>query len=207
MTRNRPVTSRSRTASCVMLWRSSGRKSGEAIEIAFFSELTYDEVAGKVESTPRNHQARIRSGLGKLRQDARQDIEGHMNSKSDQHDCENTWTWCSCTPCSLSRRANSRRGSSYLRVCECRQEMETLRPIIGSFVPWPTDVLRPLLLYGDALRSESQRRQEGASAPSSQLLAKTRMGRSGACISVKLLATDTEKNRVSMLVRLAPGTD
>ncbi|HKC94453.1 MAG TPA: hypothetical protein VKB81_10605, partial [Nitrospira sp.] len=25
----------------------------------------------------------------------------------------------------------------------CRQELETLRPIIGSFISWPTDVLRP----------------------------------------------------------------
>ena len=26
---------------------------------------------------------------------------------------------------------------------DCRQEIETLRPIVSSFVGWPTDVLRP----------------------------------------------------------------
>jgi hypothetical protein len=26
---------------------------------------------------------------------------------------------------------------------DCRQEVETLRPIVGAFVSWPTDVLRP----------------------------------------------------------------
>ena len=25
---------------------------------------------------------------------------------------------------------------------ECRHELETLRPIVGAFVAWPTDVLR-----------------------------------------------------------------
>jgi len=34
---------------------------------------------------------------------------------------------------------------------ECRQEMETLRPIIGAFVGWPTDVLRPSASLWDRL--------------------------------------------------------
>src|SRR5512133_3391930 len=33
---------------------------------------------------------------------------------------------------------------AHLSACaECRQEMEALRPIVGAFVSWPTDVLRP----------------------------------------------------------------
>src|SRR5947207_13933647 len=33
---------------------------------------------------------------------------------------------------------------SQISSCEdCRQEIETLRPIVRSFVGWPTDVLRP----------------------------------------------------------------
>jgi len=33
---------------------------------------------------------------------------------------------------------------AHISVCaECRQELETLRPIVDAFVAWPTDVLRP----------------------------------------------------------------
>jgi anti-sigma factor ChrR (cupin superfamily) len=33
---------------------------------------------------------------------------------------------------------------AHLSMCEeCRREIETLQPIIGTFVSWPTDVLRP----------------------------------------------------------------
>src|SRR5229473_4053928 len=33
---------------------------------------------------------------------------------------------------------------AHLSSCpQCRRELETLRPIIDSFVSWPTDVLRP----------------------------------------------------------------
>src|SRR5258706_14248852 len=33
---------------------------------------------------------------------------------------------------------------AHVSACmDCRQEMETLRPIVDAFVSWPTDVLRP----------------------------------------------------------------
>jgi hypothetical protein len=38
---------------------------------------------------------------------------------------------------------------------DCQKEIETLRPIVGAFVGWSTDVLRPNH-YGDDWRSESQ---------------------------------------------------
>src|SRR5437899_11483473 len=41
---------------------------------------------------------------------------------------------------------------AHLSMCpDCRQEMETLRPIIGAFVSWPTDVLRPTESVWDSL--------------------------------------------------------
>jgi len=41
---------------------------------------------------------------------------------------------------------------AHLSMCpDCRQEMETLRPIIGAFVSWPTDVLRPTESVWDRL--------------------------------------------------------
>ena len=35
-------------------------------------------------------------------------------------------------------------AEAHISSCtECQQELETLRPIVGSFVSWPTDVVRP----------------------------------------------------------------
>ena len=76
MTRNRPATSRSRTASCVMPWRSSGRKSERRSKPHFFAELTYDEVAAKLNQPLGTIKARIRSGLGKLRQTLGRTLKG-----------------------------------------------------------------------------------------------------------------------------------
>src|SRR2546426_4781692 len=86
--------------------------------------------------------------------------------------------------------------------------METLRPIIGSFVSWPTDVLRPSVsLWGRlAQRIAEETGEEPVLSPSQQP-AKPEWEEAAPGISCKLLATDTEKNRVSMLVRLAPGAE
>lgn len=98
---------------------------------------------------------------------------------------------------------------AHIRACpECRHEMETLRPIIESFVSWPTDVLRPSASLWDRL---SQRiaaetgRAPVPAAPRGEAQPEWKEVAPG--ISCKLLATDTEKNRVSMLVRLAPGAE
>jgi len=48
----------------------------EAIETAFFAELTYDEVAAKLRQPLGTIKARIRSGLGKLRQTLGRTLKG-----------------------------------------------------------------------------------------------------------------------------------
>ena len=91
---------------------------------------------------------------------------------------------------------------------DCQQEMKTLRPLIGSFVSWPTDVLRPSAsLWGPLAQRIAEETGKEPVFPPSQLPAKPDWEEAAPGISCKLLATDTEKNRVSMLVRLAPGTD
>jgi anti-sigma factor ChrR (cupin superfamily) len=90
----------------------------------------------------------------------------------------------------------------------CRQEIETLRPIIGSFVSWPTDVLRPSVSLWERLAQRiAEETGKEPVLPPSELPAKPEWEEVAPGISCKLLATDMEKNRVSMLVRLAPGTD
>jgi anti-sigma factor ChrR (cupin superfamily) len=98
---------------------------------------------------------------------------------------------------------------AHLATCAaCRQEMEALRPIVESFVSWPTDVLRPSASLWDRLAQRiaaETGEQPVLSAPERWTEAEWKEVAPG--IVCKLLATDTEKNRVSMLVRLAPGTD
>jgi quercetin dioxygenase-like cupin family protein len=90
---------------------------------------------------------------------------------------------------------------------ECQQELQTLRPVIGAFVSWPTDVLRPAESLWERLArriaGETGREPLGPAAgraePEWEAVAPG--------ISCKLLATDSQKGRVSMLVRLAPGAE
>jgi len=91
---------------------------------------------------------------------------------------------------------------------ECREELAALLPVIGSFVSWPTDVLRPPTPLWDRLarRIAAEVGQEPVPA-ASRGLAGAEWQEVAPGISVKLLATDAETRRVSMLVRLAPGTD
>ena len=96
---------------------------------------------------------------------------------------------------------------AHLAACtDCRQEMESLRPIVAAFVSWPTDVLRP----ADSLWERVARRigKEADGAPIGRapaLRVESEWDEPAPGIFCKLLATDTERNRVSMLVRLAPG--
>jgi anti-sigma factor ChrR (cupin superfamily) len=91
---------------------------------------------------------------------------------------------------------------------ECREELDALHSVIGSFVSWPTDVLRPPMhLWGRlAQRLAAETGQEPVS-PAARRPAEAEWEEVAPGISVKLLATDAENGRVSMLVRLAPGTD
>jgi anti-sigma factor ChrR (cupin superfamily) len=91
---------------------------------------------------------------------------------------------------------------------DCRQEMETLRPIVDSFVSWPIDVLRPSASLWERLARRIAAETGGEPVvPSPHRGAEPEWEESAPGISFKLLATDTETKRVSMLVRLAPGTD
>jgi anti-sigma factor ChrR (cupin superfamily) len=90
----------------------------------------------------------------------------------------------------------------------CRQELETLRPVADSFVFWPADVLRPQASLQDRL----ERRIAGETGRNS-VLPKARTWDEppweevAPGIFCKLMATDSKRHRVSMLVRLLPGVE
>ena len=86
--------------------------------------------------------------------------------------------------------------------------MLRLRPVIEAFVSWPTDVLRPATSLWDRLAQRiavETGEERVVSRPPPWAEPEWKDVAPG--ISCKLLATDTASNRVSMLVRLAPGTD
>ena len=91
---------------------------------------------------------------------------------------------------------------------ECRQEMETLRPIVGSFVSWPTDLLRPPpSLWGRlAHRIAKETGKEPMLRPPEQS-SKLQWEEVAPGICIKILASDAEKDRATALVRLDPGFD
>ena len=96
---------------------------------------------------------------------------------------------------------------AHVSTCsDCRQELESLRPIVDSFASWPTDVLRPSTrLWGRlAQRIAAETGVPPVSSePSGWVEPPWEEVAPG--ISCKLLATDEERAVVSMLVRLAPG--
>jgi anti-sigma factor ChrR (cupin superfamily) len=100
---------------------------------------------------------------------------------------------------------------AHLASCpDCQREVASLRPIIDRFVSWPTDVLRPTtsLQARLALRIAEQTGKEPVlpqSRQGEQTWSEPEWEQVAPGIECKLLATDTERHRVSMLVRLAPG--
>jgi anti-sigma factor ChrR (cupin superfamily) len=89
---------------------------------------------------------------------------------------------------------------------DCRRELESLRPIVDRFVSWPTDVLRPStsLQARLALRIAGETGKEPMVPPTPQW-SEPEWEQVAPGIECKLLATDGQRHRVSMLVRLAAG--
>ena len=98
---------------------------------------------------------------------------------------------------------------AHLHGCpECQRELDDLRSVVAGFTAWPTDVLRPPRplwsrlaerIGGDPTASEPPRTPAaGAGLDWKEV---------GPGIFCKLLAVDRQRAIVSMLVRLAPGTD
>jgi anti-sigma factor ChrR (cupin superfamily) len=98
---------------------------------------------------------------------------------------------------------------AHLAECaHCRQDVEAIRLAIATVGDQPADVLRPSASLWERLT-----RRVAAEAGQAPLSATGPDGGEpqwedvGSGITVALLATDRETDRVSMLVRLAPGAD
>jgi quercetin dioxygenase-like cupin family protein len=110
---------------------------------------------------------------------------------------------------------------SHIGTCfDCHQLVESLRRVVDSFAFWPTEVLRPSKPLWPRLAKRIGLEQrigieqgiaieagEEPALPAQWQWQEPKWEEVAPGIQCKLLATDTEKNRVSMLVRLAPGVE
>ena len=97
-------------------------------------------------------------------------------------------------------------AEAHIAACpDCRRELESLRPVVNQFVAWPTDVLRPTTsLQARLAHRIAEESGKQPVLPPARAWSEPEWERVAPGIECKLLATDTERHRVSMLVRLAP---
>lgn len=98
---------------------------------------------------------------------------------------------------------------AHMATCEqCGEEFEALRPLISSFAAWPIDVLRPSTSIWERLleRIDSEVSRNPPPATRRDWL-EPDWEQAAPGISCKLLATNPEQDRVTMLVQLAPGVE
>jgi anti-sigma factor ChrR (cupin superfamily) len=98
-------------------------------------------------------------------------------------------------------------AQAHIAACpRCQGEVQRLRPVVDRFVLWPVDVLRPTAPLQMRL---AQRIAEETGTPPvpppPRQWSELDWEQVAPGIECKLLATDRERQRVSMLVRLAPG--
>jgi anti-sigma factor ChrR (cupin superfamily) len=97
-------------------------------------------------------------------------------------------------------------AKAHIASCsDCQQELTVLGPAIASLALWPTDVLRPAPLAARLARRIAEETGVDPVLPPAAQWSEPEWEHVAPGIECKLLATDAERHRVSMLVRLAPG--
>jgi anti-sigma factor ChrR (cupin superfamily) len=129
-----------------------------------------------------------------------------MSARPDPHRCAQSEVTCAHALGALPEDEIPA-AEAHIAACPvCRREFESLRAVTERFAAWPKDVLRP----ASALQARLARRiaaEAGtdAAAPPGLRWPEPEWEEVASGIECKLLATDSERQRVSMLVRLAPG--
>ena len=128
----------------------------------------------------------------------------------DRDRCEQSEVTCAYAAQALAASEIAAAEAHIASCPDCQRELESLRPVVDRFVSWPTDVLRPTpsLQARLALRIAEETGKEPVLPPArqgEQTWSEPEWEAVAPGIACKLLATDTQRHRVSMLVRLAPG--
>ena len=127
-------------------------------------------------------------------------------SPSDKHRCEKNELTCAYA-LEILPASEVAAAEAHIASCAyCKDELESLRPVIERFVSWPTDVLRPSSSVQMRLAIRIAEETGGRPVlPLAEQSSEPEWEQVAPGIECKLLATDTERRRVTMLVRLAPG--
>ena len=89
---------------------------------------------------------------------------------------------------------------------DCQREVESLRPVVHRFVSWPTDVLRPTTSLQARLAFRiAEETGKATRAADGAAVVRAGMGTGRARDRMQTARDRHGKDRVSMLVRLAPG--
>ena len=129
-----------------------------------------------------------------------------MSSRPNLNHCEMSELTCAYALQALPTGEVTETEEHIASCPDCQREVESLRSVLDSFVSWPTDVLRPTtsLQARLALRIAGETGAQPV-LPSVSQWSEPEWEQVSPGIECKLLATDSERHRVSMLVRLAPG--
>lgn len=131
-----------------------------------------------------------------------------MNSESETHSQEHSDLVVLYVLRALPAREIAAVEAQISSCEDCRHEIETLRPIVRSFVGWSTDVLRPPESLWDRLATRiANETGTPPFVPPLETPIKPEWEEAAPGIHVKILATNAANDTVSMLVRLDPGTD
>ena len=129
-----------------------------------------------------------------------------MSPSANLNPCEQSEATCAYALEALPA-SEAAAAKAHVASCpDCQREVDSLRPVLDRFPAWPADVLRPAAsLQGRlALRIASETGKPPVPPPERQW-SEPDWEEVAPGIQCKLLATDAERSRVSMLVRLAPG--
>jgi len=127
-------------------------------------------------------------------------------STFDRNRCERSEVTCAYAGQALAA-SEVAAAEAHIAACpDCQRELESLRPVVDRFVAWPTDVLRPATSLEARLAARiAEETGKPPVLPPARSWSEPDWEQVAPGIECKLLATDGERHRVSMLVRLAPG--
>jgi anti-sigma factor ChrR (cupin superfamily) len=127
-------------------------------------------------------------------------------STPDKGRCEQSEVTCAYATQALAA-SEAAAAEAHIATCpDCQQEVESLRVVVNRFVSWPTDVLRPTTSLQSRLALRiAEETGKPPVLPTAPQWSEPEWEKVALGIECKLLATDTERHRVSMLVRLARG--
>jgi anti-sigma factor ChrR (cupin superfamily) len=129
-----------------------------------------------------------------------------MRPRPNLNRCEQSEVTCAYAAQALAASEVAAAEAHIASCPDCQRELESLRAVVNRFVSWPTDVLRPTgsLQARLALRIAEETGKQPV-LPLERRWSEPEWEQVAPGVECKLLATDTERHRVSMLVRLAPG--